>query len=97
TKLSYRTSMVVDPPDGRIPALTAEAAKRIADKREFLAALLQGPSGVRPGPISPRRVERSPDYNLDRINRAYGPEDRGGPERCFGFNLPGLLDSGTCG
>src|SRR4029434_3668795 len=97
TKLSYRTSMVVDPPDGRFPALTAEAAKRIADKREFLAALLQGTSGGRPGPISPRRVERSPDYNLDRINRADGPEDRGGPERCFGNPMPVLLQSGTFG
>ena len=92
-----RTSLIVDPPDGRIPPLTAEAQKRTAEKREFLQALLQGTSGGRPGPISPRRAERSPDYNLDRINRADGPEDRGGPERCFGFNLPVLLDSGTFG
>ena len=92
-----RTSLIMDPPDGRIPPLTPEAQKRIADKREFLAALLQGTSGGRPGPISPRRSERSPDYNLDRINRSDGPEDRGGPERCFGFSLPVLLDSGTFG
>ena len=97
TKLSYRTSMISDPPDGRIPALTPEAAKRIADKREFLAALLQGTSGGRPGPISPRRSERSPDYNLDRINRADGPEDRGGPERCFGDGVPVVLGTGTFG
>ena len=97
TKLSDRTSMVIDPPDGRIPALTPEAAKRIADKREFLAALLQGTSGGRPGPISPRRAERSPDYNLDRINRSDGPEDRGGPERCFGDTVPVVLGTGTFG
>jgi len=95
--LSYRTSMVIDPPDGRIPPLTTEAAKRIADKREFLAALLQGTSGGRPGPISPRRGERSPDYNLDRINRADGPEDRGGPERCFGNAVPVVMGTGTFG
>jgi len=97
TKLSYRTSMVIDPPDGRIPALTPEAAKRIADKKEFLAALLQGTSGGRPGPISPRRKDPSPDYNLDRINRADGPEDRGGPERCFGNGLPVVMGTGTFG
>src|SRR5712691_4404338 len=52
TKLSMRTSMVTDPSDGRLPPYTPEAAKRIADKHEFLAALLQGTSGGRPGPIS---------------------------------------------
>src|SRR5436190_4379129 len=97
TRLSYRTSMVIDPPDGRIPALTPEAAKRIADKKEFLAALLQGTSGGRPGPISPRRAEHSPDYNLDRVNRADGPEDRGGPERCFGNGVPVVMGTGTFG
>lgn len=92
-----RTSQIIDPPDGRIPPFTAEAQQRIAAKREFLQALLQGTSGGRPGPISPRRAERSPDYNLDRINRSDGPEDRGAPERCFGNNLPVLLQSGTFG
>ena len=97
TELSMRTSMITDPPDGRIPALTPEAARRIADKREFLAALLQGTSGGKPGPVSPRRVEGSPDYNLDRVNRSDGPEDRGGPERCFGNELPVVMGTGTFG
>jgi hypothetical protein len=97
TKLSYRTSMIIDPPNGRMPPYTPEATKRIADKREFLAALLQGTSGGRPGPISPRRAEPSPDYNLDRINRADGPEDRGGPERCFGDTPPVTMGTGTFG
>src|SRR5215475_1183407 len=86
-----RTSLIVDPPDGRIPSLTLEAQKRITAKREYLQALLQGTSGGRPGPISPRREEPSPDYNLDRMNRADGPE------RCFGNPLPVLLQSGTFG
>src|SRR5437867_5717220 len=30
-----RTSLVVDPPDGRVPALTPEAQKRFDIKREF--------------------------------------------------------------
>jgi hypothetical protein len=96
-KRGKRTSQIIDPPDGRVPSLTPEAQKRIATKREYLAALLQGTSGGRPGPVSPRRAEPSPDYNLDRINRADGPEDRGAPERCFGNNLPVLLQSGTFG
>jgi hypothetical protein len=97
TQLGMRTSMVTDPPDGRIPPRTTEATRRIEAKREFLAALLQGTSGGRPGPISPRRAEPSPDYNLDRINRADGPEDRGGPERCFGNGLPVIMATGTFG
>ena len=97
TRLSYRTSMIINPENGRMPAFTPEAAKRIADKREFLAALLQGTSGGRPGPVSPRRAERSPDYNLDRINRSDNPEDRGGPERCLGDNLPVTMGTGTFG
>src|SRR5438128_1698358 len=56
-----RTSLIIDPPDGRIPPLTEDAQYRIARKREYLAALLQGTSGGKPGPISPRRSERSPD------------------------------------
>ncbi len=82
-----RTSMIVDPPDGRIPPLTAEAKQRIATKREYLAALLQGTSGGRPGPISPRRSESSPDYNLDRMNRSDGPEDRSARGRWEGDTL----------
>jgi len=92
-----RTSLIIDPPDGQLPELTAAAQARIAEKEEFLAALLQGTSGGRPGPLSPRRAERSPDYNLDRINRADGPEDRSATERCFGYGLPLLLPAGTLG
>lgn len=97
TQLGRRTSMITDPPDGRIPPFTPEAAKRIAEKREFLAALLQGTSGGRPGPISPRRAEPSPDYNVGRINRADGPEDRGGTERCFRNGLPVVMATGALG
>src|SRR6266700_511963 len=64
TEVGRRTSMIIDPPDGR------------------------------PGPISPRRNEPSPDYNLDRINRADGPEDRSGPERCLLNSLPVILQAG---
>ena len=92
-----RTSMVIDPPDGRIPPYTPEAEARIAEKLEYRQALLQGTINGRPGPPSPRRAEPSPDYNLDRLNRSDGPEDRSGMERCFGSSLPILLQSGTFG
>src|SRR5437879_13196208 len=36
-----RTSMIVDPPNGRIPALTPQAQKIVAAEREFRLALLQ--------------------------------------------------------
>jgi hypothetical protein len=94
TEVGRRTSMIVDPPDGRMPAFTPAAQKRISEKREYLQALLQGTSGGKPGPISPRRNEPSPDYNLDRMNRADGPEDRGSPERCLLNNLPVILQAG---
>src|SRR5262249_15717851 len=44
-KRGTRTSMIVDPPDGRIPAFTEDAQHRIETKQEYLAALLQGTSG----------------------------------------------------
>lgn len=94
TDVSRRTSMIIDPPDGRMPALIPEAQKRISEKREYLQALLQGTSGGRPGPISPRRSEPSPDYNLDRMNRSDGPEDRSSVERCLLNSLPVILQAG---
>jgi lysophospholipase L1-like esterase len=85
-----RTSLIVDPPDGRIPPLTDAATRRLAEMSEYLQALLQGTSGGRPGPISPRRNDPPPTYNLERMNRSDGPEDRSNSERCFGATLPNL-------
>src|SRR5437868_15287894 len=62
-----RTSRVVDPPDGRVPPLTSEAAKRNQAEREYRLALLQATvtcknhdaacAGGKYGPPSPRRAE----------------------------------------
>ena len=92
-----RTSLVVDPSDGRVPALTPAAQKRQADYRAFQLALMantetckiQAPScrGGKYGPPSPARNEMPPIYSTDRLNRGNGPEDRAMSERCMGSNL----------
>ncbi len=40
-RVGARTSLIVDPPDGRIPPLTPEARKIAAAEREFRLAMLQ--------------------------------------------------------
>jgi hypothetical protein len=97
-----RTSLIVDPPDGRIPPLTPEAKKAKDALRQFQLALLQptvackeqhpGCAGGKYGPVSPRREETPPMYLSGAggglINRANGPEDRSLNERCLGGALP---------
>jgi len=81
-----RTSLIVDPPDGRMPPLTPEAQKIAAAEREFRLALLQSTETCKnqeaacrgwkyhPTP-SPRRAELALRYNTARMNRNDGPED----------------------
>jgi hypothetical protein len=89
-----RTSLITDPPDGRLPAVTSEVQKRAAAIREYQKALLQAAdackaaqeadcAGVTYGPPSPRRAEAPPYYMTGYINRADGPEDRPLEERCL--------------
>jgi hypothetical protein len=93
-----RTSLIVDPPDGRMPALTPEATKRNEAERDYRLALLQATdtcknkdaacAGGKYGPPSLRRAEMPPFYNTGRTNRNDGPEDRSMTERCMGAVLP---------
>ena len=96
-----RTSLIVDPPNGRIPPLTPEANKARDALRQFQLALLQptgacreqhpGCAGGKYGPVSPRRDETPPVYLTGlgvNINRANGPEDRSMGERCLSGPLP---------
>ena len=93
-----RTSLIVDPPDGRIPPLTPEAQQRQAAFREYQLALLQatgvcrdnlpGCAGGQYGPPSPRRAEPPPSYPAGSFNRSDNPEDRGLSERCMSARLP---------
>ena len=94
-----RTSMVVDPPDGRIPGLTPEAQKVAAEDRDFRRALMQATETCKlqlegclggkyePKP-SPRRAEPPPRYNTARMNRHDGPEDGALADRCLTGGLP---------
>ena len=83
-----RTSLIVDPPDGRIPPMLPEAAKRTREDGEYLQALLAG-TASRPGTtMSPRRNDPPPRFNIERMNRSDGPEDRSTMERCFGIPMP---------
>jgi len=81
-----RTSLIVDPPDGRIPPFTPEAQKKRAEIRAFQLALLQatdvcknnlpGCAGGNFGPPSPRRAETPPHYLT--VVLAGGPGGGGG-------------------
>jgi len=94
-----RTSLIVDPPDGRIPPLTPEAKHRAAAEKEFRLALLQATdtcknesvacSGGKYDPTpSPRLSELPPRYNTARMNRHDRPEDGSLMDRCLTGGLP---------
>jgi hypothetical protein len=99
--VGQRTSLIVDPPDERIPPLTPEALRARAVLRQFQLALLQpteacqerqsGCAGGAYGPVSARRNETPPIYlsgGSGLINRADGPEERGLNERCLTAAVP---------
>ncbi len=94
-----RTSLIVDPVNGRMPPLTPEAQKLAAAEREFRLALLQSTetcknksvacSGGKYDPTpSPRLAELPPRYNTARMNRHDGPEDGSLADRCLTGGLP---------
>ena len=93
-----RTSLVVDPPNGRIPALTARAQELNLRDRQYRLALLQNTdtcknkmtacNGWQYGPPSPVRSEMPPSYNPQRMNRHDGPEDQSMADRCMSGSEP---------
>jgi len=98
-----RTSLIVDPPNGRIPPQTPEAQKAGAAEREFRLALLQSTQTCKTKSVacaggkydptpSPRMSEPPPRYNTARMNRHDGPEDGALGDRCMSGGLP---DFGT--
>jgi len=95
-----RTSLIVDPPDGRIPPVTPEVQKRRAYLRDWALALLEATDtckkkmpgcegGKYTGVVSPRRNEPYKYYPNFRQNKMDGPEDHGTMNtRCLGTNVP---------
>jgi hypothetical protein len=94
-----RTSLIVDPPNGRIPPLTPAGQKIAAAEREYRLVLLQATDACKTNaPISsggkydptpsPRRAESPPRYNTGGMNRNDGPEDSSLAERCLTGGLP---------
>ena len=94
-----RTSLIVDPLNGRLPAMTPEAEKAAAADRDFRLALLQSTETCKNKSIAcaggkydptpaPRRNDAAPRYNTVRINRHDGPEDGALPDRCLTLGLP---------
>ena len=93
-----RTSLVVDPPNGRIPALMPEARRQNDVRREWRLMLLRstetcrseagGCAGGEYGPSSPRRFDIAPFYNTGRMNRHHGPEDQSLGDRCMSGRTP---------
>jgi hypothetical protein len=97
--LGARTSLIIDPANGRLPPPTPDAQKIAAAEREFRLAMLQATetcksrlapcNGGKYDPTSsPRRAELAPRYNTARINRHDGPEDAAPGERCLAGGLP---------
>ena len=93
-----RTSLVVDPPNGRIPPLVPEAQRQNEVLQEWRLMLLQntatcqndapGCAGGEYGPPSPRRFDVAPFYNTGRMNRHDGPEDQSSGDRCMLGSTP---------
>ena len=93
-----RTSLVVDPPNGRVPPLTAEAQRAIEVQRDWRLMLLRntetcrtsarGCAGGEYGPPSPLRFDVVPFYNTGRMNRHDGPEDQSLGDRCMSGRTP---------
>jgi hypothetical protein len=86
-----RTSMIIDPPNGRLPPLSPQAQARL--EREFpgrrreagrqsgnLGEAFTGPGGF---PTSRGSEESSEASSQSQIGRADGPEQRGLGERCI--------------
>jgi len=94
-----RTSLIVDPPNGRLPPLTAQAQKIAAAEREFRLALLLATDTCKERSLacsdgtydpmpSPRFAEVPPRYITVAINRNDGPEDGNLANRCLTGGLP---------
>ena len=98
-KATKQSSLVIDPPDGRIPPYTPQALTKYSEwakstGRVGAAATLVGPRLV-PGDESPEGIIDGLAGGDDgRGVRSSNPEDRGLSERCLSWGLPKLPNTG---
>jgi hypothetical protein len=94
-----RTSLIVDPPDGRLPAFTPQVLQRQKELREWQLDLIRSTEsckqhwrgcegGTYNAVPSDRRNDAFKYYPLNGINRADQVEDHGLGMRCLSANLP---------
>jgi hypothetical protein len=99
-RTGVRTSAIIDPPDGRIPAMTPQAQKIAADDRNFRMALMRATQTCKeqlppcaggkydPTPAVELRGVVPARYNTARMNRHDRPEDGALADRCLTGGLP---------
>jgi hypothetical protein len=97
-----RTSLIVDPPDGRIPPVLPAVQERRAYIRTLQLAFLEATEtcknklpgcdgGKYTGKVTSRRFEPYKYYPNYRLNKMDGPEDHGAMNtRCLGMGVPGF-------
>ena len=95
-----RTSLIVDPPNGRVPPQTPEVQALADEDRAFRLELLRSTETCRSGSVacrggeynpepSPRRSEMQlPRYNTGRMNRQDNIEDGSLGDRCLSGAIP---------
>jgi hypothetical protein len=104
-RTGQRTSRIVDPLNGRLPALTPAAQKMTAAERDFRFALLQATEACKNSELackggkydpkpSAHYDDAPPRYNTATINRYNNPEDASLAVRCLTGGVPEI---GTLG
>jgi hypothetical protein len=94
-KATDRTSLIIDPPDGRIPPYTPQAVKKFSEWAERTgrvgsAATLVGRRLVAGGTSADGVVDGLEGGDDGRGVRSDNPEDRSPGERCISFGVPRL-------
>jgi len=98
-----RTSLIIEPANGRIPPTTPLAQKNAAIERDYRNALIQNTSTCKNkdrgnacanwqyGPPSPEWDKVTPFYNTGRLNRHADPEDGALGDRCMLGSNPDFI------